>query len=84
MPAEAKTRHQLSIMGVKGHAEVVWDVHDYDSITAAKAMFDKLIKDRFTAFAVLRVGDKPGKGHKISAFDPALEEIIFVPPVSGG
>ena len=81
---KTKERHQLSIMGPEGHAEIVWNVHDYDSITAAKKMFDKLIKDGFQAFTVKREDDAVNKGGKITKFDPALEEIIMVPMVSGG
>ncbi len=80
-------RHQLSIMGIEGHAEIVWSVHDFDSIKNAKAMFDKLTGDGFQAFAVKRTEDamrQPSKGGKITKFDPALEEVIMVPKVSGG
>lgn len=82
--ATTKERHQLSVMGPEGHAEIVWNVHDYDSITHAKKMFDDLTKKGYQAFNVLRMDDRANKGGKITKFDPSLEEVILVPPVSGG
>ena len=87
MTTEAtKQRHKLSVMGIEGHAEIVWDVHDFESIKAAKAMFDKLIGNGCQAFEVERTDAfaVPSKGGKITKFDPAAEEIIMVPKVSGG
>ncbi|GAF80285.1 unnamed protein product [marine sediment metagenome] len=77
-------RHTLAVMDISGHAEIAWNVEDYDSITNAKKMFDKLIKDGFQAFSVERDGPSVSKGGKITKFNPALEEIIMVPKVSGG
>ena len=81
-----KERHQLSVLGAEGHAEIVWNVHDFESIKNAKAMFDKLIGGGFQAFKVNRSDDGRGvsKGGKITKFDPAAEEVIMVPKVSGG
>ena len=77
-------RHRLSVMGVEGHAEIVWDVHDYESITAAKKMFEELLVKGFQAFEVDREENGVSKGGKVTKFDPALEEVIMVPKVSGG
>ena len=68
----------------KGHDEIEWDIHDFKSIKRAKKMFDKMKKKGYQAFFVLREDGQTKKGNKITKFDPALEEIIMVPPVSGG
>ncbi len=81
---KARERHALSIMGPEGHAEIVWDVHDYDSITNAKKMFEKLVGSGFQAFSVEREEAKVSKGTRVRKFDPSLEEIIMVPKVAGG
>ena len=79
-----KVRHKLSVMSIEGHAEIAWNVHDYDSITHAKRMFDDLVKKRYQAFSVVRDANGVEKGERVAKFDPALEEILMVPPVSGG
>jgi hypothetical protein len=79
-----KERHQLSVLGIEGHAEIAWNVEDFDSIKNAKAMFDDLIAKGYQAFVVDRDGASVGKGDRLTKFNPALEEIIMVPKVSGG
>lgn len=78
------TKHILSIMDPTGHDELSWDIHHFKSIKKAKKMYDKLIKKGYTAFVSLRDGGVSKKGNKIEKFDPALEEIVMVPPVAGG
>lgn len=84
---KSKPQHKLSVMGPEGHAEIVWDVHDFDSVSNAKKMFDDLLSKKWQAFAVEREDDKihsAKKGGKITKFDPSAGEIVMVPPVSGG
>jgi hypothetical protein len=85
-PGKSEGQGVLSVMGVEGHATIAWDLRDYDSITHAKKMFDKLTKeDGFQAFSVDRgEGHSAEKGGRITKFDPSLCEIIMVPKVSGG
>ncbi len=77
-------KHQLSVMGPEGHAEIVWSINDFDSIKNAKQMFDDLCKKGYQAFAVLREDEQLNKGSKITKFNPELCEVIMVPPISGG
>jgi hypothetical protein len=67
-------------MDTSGHDELEWDIHDFKSIKKAKKMFDKLLKKGYRAFETAA----HGKGERVKKFDPALEEIVMVPPVSGG
>ena len=88
MPKEKNPKHKLSVMGVEGHAELVWDIHDWDSVVTAKKMFDELLAKGFQAFEVEREdSDDPHnarKGGKLKKFDPAAGEIIMVPKIAGG
>lgn len=80
-------KRQLSIMGVEGHSTVIWSIDDFDSIKNAKAMFDKLIASGFQAFSVDREEgstSKGEKGEKVTKFRPSAQELVMVPPVSGG
>lgn len=92
---EEKPRGKLAVMGPEGHAEIVWDAHDFDSVSHAKKMYDDLIAKGYNAFAVhrkLKPDDSDPskeievveKGVKVKKFDPTAAEIIMVPPVSGG
>jgi hypothetical protein len=71
-------------MDLSGHDELEWDIHDFKSIKRARKMFLKMVKKGYQAFEMDHVDGKPKKGVKVTKFDPALEEIIMVPPVSGG
>ena len=76
--------HTLSIMDISGHAELHWDVNDSESVEDAEEMFDDLIDKGYQAFETSYVAGNPGKGRKLTSFDPTLQEIIMIPPVAGG
>lgn len=63
-----------------GDMKISWNNENEKEISAAREIFDKRIKENWTAFR-----EKFGsKGEKIKIFDPEAERIILVPPISGG
>lgn len=63
-----------------GDVKLSWNSENDKEIAAAREMFDKRIKEGWTAFR-----EKMGiKGDKIRIFDPDAERIVLVPPISGG
>lgn len=63
-----------------GDMKVSWNSENEKEVTAAREIFDKRIKESWTAFR-----EKFGsKGEKIKIFDPEAERIVLVPPISGG
>lgn len=64
----------------EGDMKISWNSENEKEVTAAKEIFEKRIKDGWTAFR-----EKLGiKGEKIKIFDPDAERIVLVPPISGG
>jgi hypothetical protein len=68
-------------MGPEGDLKQIWDADNAEEVKAAQDAYDRLIKKGYKAFAVKKSGDK---GELITKFDPELEKIIMVPPISGG
>ena len=68
------------VMDHSGDRRHHFDRNDLESVADAERRFHKLTSRGFTAAA--RVG--PGEVSKISAFDPAIEETLFVPRLIGG
>lgn len=64
------------ILSDKGDERLVWDRRSGPEVKDAYKKFGELLKKGYTAYAVDMAGDR---GHKITEFDPALEEIILVP-----
>lgn len=63
-----------------GDMRISWNSGNEKEVDAAKDIFDKRIKEGWTAFR-----EKIGiKGDKIKIFDPDAERIVLVPPISGG
>lgn len=63
-----------------GDMKVSWNSENEKEVSAAKEIFDKRIKESWSAFR-----EKGGfKGDKIRTFDPEAERIILVPPICGG
>lgn len=73
--------HVMRIMGMEGDLKQIWDADNAEEVKAAKDAYDRLTKKGYKAFAVKKSGDK---GEAITEFDPELEKIIMVPPISGG
>lgn len=73
----------FAVMGERGDTKHIWDKTKPDEVDAARALFDKLTKEkRYMAF---RVTDKEGnKGDQMREFDPTAERMILVPAFQGG
>jgi hypothetical protein len=68
------------VMDHTGHSEHVFDRASVVSMQEAERRFKELTGSGFTAGE--RTG--PGEFKKVSTFDPAAEETVFVPPLVGG
>ncbi len=73
---------EMAIMGREGDTKVMWDRAKSVEVDVAKATFEKLRKDNYSAYLVNDKGDQ--KGPPVTAFDPAAERYIFVPPMQAG
>ena len=63
-----------------GDMRISWNSENDKEIAVAREIFDKRIKEGWTAFR-----EKGGfKGDKIRIFDPDAERIILIPSISGG
>ena len=70
----------MAIPDHTGHREVVWHGDDHASIVAASSTFDDLATERMVPFARTGLDDF----HQIRAFDPSVDEIVWVRPLQGG
>lgn len=62
------------ILSDNGDDRIVWDRRIADQVKDAFKKFKELMKKGYTAYAIRRDGSR---GHKITEFDPGLEEIIL-------
>lgn len=65
----------------KGDVEIKWNIDKEDEVKTAKELFDKKLKERWSAFEDKGKGTK---GTKVTEFNKWAERIILVPPLSGG
>lgn len=72
---------EMSIMDISGHKQLKWNTDKQDETTMAKATFDSLIGQGYSAFASEK---KMEAKHAIREFDPTMEEVIMVPRNVGG
>ena len=71
---------ELRILGRIGDVKLSWNAENEKEVTAAREIFDKRIREGWTAFR-----EKMGiKGDKIRTFDQDAERIILIPPITGG
>lgn len=68
------------IMLRHGDVRISWNSRNEQEIAAAREVFDKRIKEGWSAFKDI-FGKK---GEKIKEFDPRADNITLVPPISGG
>lgn len=78
---QTAVRHELIELNETGDTKLIWDTDNPDEVEAAKAMFDKLKKKGYLAYAVNKKGDK---GEVLTEFDPEAERIILAPQMKGG
>lgn len=62
------------ILSDNGDERVIWDRRIKEQVKEAFSKFKELMKKGYTAYASTNDGQK---GHKITEFDPGLEEIIL-------
>lgn len=77
-----KNYGEMAVMGKEGDTKIIWDKSKKVEVDNAKASFDRLIKEGYSAFLV--AGDKGEKDRQIKEFDPNAERLIFVPPFQAG
>ena len=71
----------MRILSQNGDDRVVWDRTAKDQVKEAFKKFTELVKKGYTAYAANTNGTK---GHKITDFDPGLQEIILIPKTIPG
>lgn len=83
LAAPTKDAHQgvFRILTENGDDRLVWDRRSGPEVKDAYKTFNDLAAKGYTAYAVTASGQR---GHKITEFDPALEEIIMVPSTMPG
>ena len=79
--AQKMAKSVMKILSDKGDERLVWDKENGREAKEAKAKFESLIKDGYTAFSVDLKGKK---NRKIEEFDVDAEEILMVPKTARG
>jgi hypothetical protein len=69
------------IISQNGDDRVIWDRREPKEVKEAFQKFKDLVSKGYVAYAATSDGRK---GHKITEFDPGLEEVIFVPKTKPG
>jgi hypothetical protein len=69
------------ILNQNGDDRVIWDRREPSEVKEAYKKFKELLTKGYVAYAATSDGRK---GHKITEFDPGLEEIILVPHTKPG
>lgn len=62
------------VLSQNGDDRVIWDRRDKNQVKEAFQKFRELLSKGYTAYAATPDGKR---GHKITAFDPGLQEIIL-------
>jgi len=73
----------MRIVDWTGDSAITWAVDDPVSIAEAEVVFARLVGERKIPFA-RAAGAPASDAERISAFDPALDEIVWVRPIAGG
>lgn len=71
----------MNIMDETGHRQLTWDLCNTKEIAAAQKTFDRLLQRGHVAFGA---SNKSDLKRAITAFDPAMEEVVMVPRIVGG
>lgn len=73
----------MRILDHTGDTAVAWSLDDPASVAEAEALFARLAAECRIPFA--RAAGAPAReAERITRFDPAAEEILWVRPVAGG
>lgn len=73
-PELGPTQSVMRILSQNGDDRLIWDRSRKDEVKEAFDKFNELLKKGYTAYITKSDGTK---GHKITEFDPGLEEILF-------
>lgn len=73
-------KREMRILGRTGDTKILWNVDNKEEIKSAKEIFEKRIKEGWSAFKE----ESGEKGERIKIFDPNADRIILVPPIAGG
>ena len=79
--AQKVAKRVMKILCEKGDERLVWDKENGKEAKEAKAKFEDLMKNGYTAFSV---DSKGKKNRKIEEFDVDAEEILMVPKTAKG
>ncbi len=72
----------MSVLDHTGDTKHIWDKNRPDEVSAIRAIFDKLTKEKkYLAYSVTDSGDK---GAVVREFDPSAERLILAPQLVGG
>lgn len=71
----------MRILSQNGDDRVIWDRTEKAQVKEAFTKFRDMMKKGYTAYAANADGKR---GHKITEFDPGLQEIILVPKTVPG
>lgn len=73
---------RFAVLDASGDTKHLWNSDIPAEVAAAKALFEALTAQGYSAF---RVTDKKGEaGEQVRAFDPSHERLIFTPRMQGG
>ncbi len=72
---------ELVTIGRMGDLKMNWNSENEKETSAVKDVFEKKIKEGWSAFIESKYGEK---GERIREFDPDARRIVLVPPISGG
>ncbi len=64
----------IRILSQNGDDRLIWDRSRKDEVKEAFDKFNELLKKGYTAYILNSKGER---GHKITEFDPGLEEVVF-------
>lgn len=80
--------HVMDVLDRTGHTSVEWDPDEPMSVKAARAKFDELRGQGYSAFAIEADEDEgvtvEKKGRRIDAFDPRVGKVMMIPHLQGG
>ena len=81
---EATALGTMRILDRSGDTAVTWDLADDDTVRAAEALFERLVRTEKKIPFARPTGSPAGDAVQIKTFDPSAEEILFVRPITGG
>jgi hypothetical protein len=71
----------MTILDSEGDTRISWSRRNPDEVEGARRHFNTLRGKNYLAF---RTEGREGRGTQLDEFDPAIENILMVPPSVGG